>query len=105
MPVLGGEAMSDQPLGENHYRAERAEARVRTLEEALRLKCDEYKMHDPGWCAACDSARAALAGEDREDAADAARTKALWESRTDSTGSDKGFVKIDSVTLAGEVKP
>lgn len=38
--------------------------------------------------------------ENREDAADAARTKALWESRTDSTGSDKGFVRIDSVTQA-----
>jgi len=36
-------------------RAERAEA-------ALRAKCDEYKMHDPGFCnsGACDLARAAL---------------------------------------------
>jgi hypothetical protein len=40
-----------------------AEARERELHEALRLKCDEYRMHDPGFCTsgACDLARAALA--------------------------------------------
>jgi hypothetical protein len=48
-------------------------------------------------------ARAALR-EEGADIADAARTKALWESRTDSTGSDKGFVKIDSVALREEGK-
>jgi hypothetical protein len=49
-------------------------------------------------------ARAALS-EEGADIADAARTKALWDSRTDSDGSDKGFVKIDSVTLREEGKP
>jgi len=44
-------------------------------------------------------ARAALRGlapaEDTEDVADAERTRALWESRTDTvSGSDKGFVKV-----------
>jgi hypothetical protein len=42
--------------------------------------------------------------EDREDAADAVQTKALWESRTDSTGSDKGFVKITDVQLRAQRK-
>ena len=37
-------------------------AEVERLREALLLKMDEYKAHDPGWCAACDSARAALRG-------------------------------------------
>ena len=37
-----------------------AEERSKALAEALRGKCDEYKMHDPGWCAFCDAARAAL---------------------------------------------
>ena len=38
------------------------EAEIERLKVALRGKCDEYKMHDPGWCAFCDAARAALRG-------------------------------------------
>jgi post-segregation antitoxin (ccd killing protein) len=44
--------------------AERESAALRSdvarLMEALRLKMDEYRPHDPGYCAACDAARAAL---------------------------------------------
>jgi post-segregation antitoxin (ccd killing protein) len=37
-----------------------ARSEVARLTEALRLKMDEYRPHDPGYCAACDAARAAL---------------------------------------------
>jgi hypothetical protein len=38
------------------------------LRAVLRLKMDEYKPHDPGYCPACDAARAALGDADvRED--------------------------------------
>jgi len=30
------------------------------LKAALRLKMDEYKAHDPGYCKACDVARELL---------------------------------------------
>jgi hypothetical protein len=47
-------------LTAEHNAREAAEERSKALEDALRGKCDEYRMHDPGWCAACDAARAVL---------------------------------------------
>ena len=44
-------------------------------------------------CTALD-ARESAPAEDVEDAAAAERTRALWASRTDSVGADKGFVKF-----------
>jgi chromosome segregation ATPase len=57
--------ISEYRIGVDFWRgrATKLEAEVSRLRAALRLKMDEYKQHDPGWCAACDSARAALAPE------------------------------------------
>ena len=56
---LQGSIASYQAAAHN-YVNEHAE--VARLKVALRGKCDEYKMHDPGWCAFCDAARTALRG-------------------------------------------
>lgn len=43
---------------------ERLREKVYKLRNALVMKMDEYKAHDPGCCEACDKARSALLGEE-----------------------------------------
>jgi hypothetical protein len=53
-------AERDVALDKAVLRVAELEAEVVRLREALRGKMDEYKMHDPGYCAFCDVAVAAL---------------------------------------------
>ncbi len=59
--ALEAAAEAARAAGNEKTRAAAAELVSVNLRDALKAKMDEYRPHDPGFCAACDLARAALA--------------------------------------------
>ena len=112
--------MSDQPLGEDHYRAERAEAEVERLREAyksaertIRLGEKQVAAWKRGekWCPRCEGTGAtgagevccaALAGEEKSGPARSALVGEVLAFRAEVAGLGR---EPEKDALAGEVKP